>query len=139
MSRICRQQNHLDGSNNYREAISQVEPFSIHRRIKIVIISVEKRSPRVSIDSYLSRFIEKLLNLIKTSFSKRRNTHRNECNQASYSTKDPSNMLSSQKHLSKKKKNAKHSKIQNTHTYTLNKANQFYISKTSQDSLVSIH
>ena len=26
-----------------------------------------------------------------------------------------------------------------THTHTLNKSNQFYISKTSQDSLVSIH
>ena len=25
------------------------------------------------------------------------------------------------------------------HTHTLNKSNQFYISKTSQDSLVSIH
>ena len=28
---------------------------------------------------------------------------------------------------------------QNTHTHTQNKSNQFYISKTSQDSLVSIH
>ena len=26
-----------------------------------------------------------------------------------------------------------------THTHTLNKSNQFYISKTSQDSLVSIY
>ena len=26
-----------------------------------------------------------------------------------------------------------------THTHALNKSNQFYISKTSQDSLVSIH
>ena len=26
-----------------------------------------------------------------------------------------------------------------THTHMLNKSNQFYISKTSQDSLVSIH
>ena len=26
-----------------------------------------------------------------------------------------------------------------THIHTLNKSNQFYISKTSQDSLVSIH
>ena len=26
-----------------------------------------------------------------------------------------------------------------THTHTLNKSHQFYISKTSQDSLVSIH
>ena len=28
---------------------------------------------------------------------------------------------------------------QNTHTHTQNKPNQFYISKTSQDSLVSVH
>ena len=28
---------------------------------------------------------------------------------------------------------------QNTHAHTLNKFNQFYISKTNQDSLVSIH
>ena len=46
-----------------------------------------------------------------------------------------------QNHLSKKTKKKKKkfssAKIQNTHT--LNKINQFYISKTSQDSLVSIH
>ena len=35
------------------------------------------------------------------------------------------------------KKNAKH--LDPKHTYTLNKSNQFSISKTSQDSLVSIH
>ena len=33
--------------------------------------------------------------------------------------------------------NFKHKDPKNTHT--LNKSNQFYISKTSQDSLVSIH
>ena len=35
------------------------------------------------------------------------------------------------------KKNVKH--LDPKHTHTLNKSNQFYISKTSQDSLVSIH
>ena len=35
--------------------------------------------------------------------------------------------------------NFKHVDPKNTHTHTLNKTNQFYISKTSQDSLVSIH
>ena len=34
-------------------------------------------------------------------------------------------------------KNAKH--IRSKHTYTLNNSNQFYISKTNQDNLVSIH
>ena len=33
-------------------------------------------------------------------------------------------------------KNFKHMNLKNTHTLTLNKSNQFYISKTSQDSLV---
>ena len=35
--------------------------------------------------------------------------------------------------------NFKHIDPKNTHTHTHNKSNQFYISKTSQDSLVSIH
>ena len=35
-------------------------------------------------------------------------------------------------------KNFKHMDLKK-HTHTLNKSNQFYISKTSQDSLVSIH
>ena len=43
-----------------------------------------------------------------------------------------------EKQISQKKKNVKHINLK-THTYTLNKSNQFYISKTCQDSLVSIH
>ena len=66
----------------------------------------------------------------------RREKHRHECNQACYSTKDPTNMLGSQKHLSTRKFQVFRSK---THTHTQNKSNQFYISKISQDSLVSIH
>ena len=42
------------------------------------------------------------------------------------------------KNKSLNKKNVKH-KDPKTHTHMLNKSNQFYISKTSQDSLVSIH
>ena len=39
-----------------------------------------------------------------------------------------------------KKKNVKHIDLKtHTHTHTINKSNQFYISKTRQDSLVSIH
>ena len=41
--------------------------------------------------------------------------------------------------LSLNKKNVKHLDPKHTHTHTLNKSNQFYISKTSRDSLVSIH
>ena len=68
----------------------------------------------------------------KTSFS-RCEKHRHECN----STNNPINIFSSQNHLS--------ITILNTwifkkkHTHTLNKSNQFYISKISQDNLVSIH
>ena len=59
-----------------------------------------------------------------------------EFNQASYSTKDPNNILSFKKKISQQEKcKAFRSK---THTKK-NKSNQFYISKTSQDSLVSIH
>ena len=66
----------------------------------------------------------------------RREKHRHECNQACNSTKDPINILNSQNHLLTAilaQRSQKH-----THTHTLNKSNQFYISKTSQDSLVSI-
>ena len=37
------------------------------------------------------------------------------------------------------KKRVKHLDPKHTHTHTYNEFNQFYISKTSQDSLVSIH
>ena len=75
----------------------------------------------------MSRDIEKLSRLLKNIFS-RREKHRYECNQACYTIKDPNNVLRSQKHLSIKK-TVKH--IDPKHTYTLNKSNQFYISKTS--------
>ena len=42
------------------------------------------------------------------------------------------------KNISQQKKNDKHFDPK-THTHTLNKSNQFYISKTSQNSLVNIH
>ena len=41
--------------------------------------------------------------------------------------------------LNQKKKNVKNIDPKHTHRHTLNKSNQFYISKISQDSLVSIH
>ena len=93
-------------------------------------------SPRRSIDSYLWRICREAVELDKINFSKRGKIHRDECNQASYSTKDPNNMLSFQKHLSTKKMHIIHDP---KHTHTLNKSNQIYISKTSQDILVSIY
>ena len=66
---------------------------------------------------------------LKTIFQ-RREKHKYECNQACNSTKDPSNILSSQNHLLTKILSTMILK-KHTHTHTLNKFNQFYISKTS--------
>ena len=41
--------------------------------------------------------------------------------------------------LNKKMQSIHDPKHTHTHTHTINKSNQFYISKTSYDSLVSIH
>ena len=77
-----------------RESVEAIETNSRKLRwIEDAIRSVKKRSSRVSIDSYLSRSVEKLSNFIKTVFQ-RGEKHKNECNQASYSTKDPNNILS---------------------------------------------
>ena len=70
----------------------------------------------------------KVVELDKNSFSKRGKTHKDECKQASYSNIDPINMLSSQKHLSTRKMQSIYDP---KHTHTLNKSNQFYISKRS--------
>ena len=58
------------------------------------------------------------------SFS-RSEKHRHECNPTCNTKNDPINILSSQKHLSTII--FKHMDLKNTHT--LNKSNQFYISK----------
>ena len=63
----------------------------------------------------------------QNSFS-RGEKHRHECNQAYNSTNDPINILSSQNYLSTII--FKHMDLKNTHTHTLNKFSQFYISKT---------
>ena len=73
--------------------------------------------------------------LFKNSFSKGEK-HRHECNQVCNSTNDPNNILSSQEHHLTKIFKAHGSQ---KHTHTPNKSNQFYISKISQDSLMSIH
>ena len=60
--------------------------------------------------------IEKMLRLLKNSFS-RREKHKHECNQTCNSTKDPNNILTSQKLLLTRKKNVKHIDPK-THTHT---------------------
>ena len=64
--------------------------------------------------------------LFKNSFS-RGKKHRHECNQVYNTTNDSNNILSSQEHLLIKIFKAHGSK---KHTHTLNKSNQFYVSKT---------
>ena len=102
LSRIYRpDRNFLNGFRIYREAIE-----TNSRKLQWIenaIRFVKKSSPRVSIDRNLSRAIEKLSSLIKSVFQ-RGEKHRNECNQACYTTKDPNNILDSQNHLSTRKK-----------------------------------
>ena len=73
--------------------------------------------------------------LFKNSFL-RGEKHRHECNQVCNFTNDLNYILRSQEHHSTKIFKSHGSQ---KHTHTLNKSNQFYVSKTSQDSLVSIH
>ena len=90
---------------------------------------------RNSLGSSTNKIEEVSSQLFKNSFL-RGEKHRYECNQVCNLTNDPNNILSSQKYLSTKIFKAHGSQ---KHTHTLNKSNQFYISKTSQDSLVSTH
>ena len=148
LSRIYWEEVNLDGLRICRGSIGQTESFSMDwEAVKKLLRQSLENSMDQKCDTIcrekkskgLNRWesVEKLSSLIKKSFSRRGKTPRDECNQASYSNIDLINMLSSQKHLSTKK-NAKHS-WSKTHTHKQNKSNQFYISKISQDILVSKH
>ena len=128
----CPQQRDLDGSNCYRADRILLDGSRIYREaietnsqklrwIKIVLNSALKKDLRSRQIAQLLRGIGKLSRSAKTIFQKREK-HINECNQACYSTKDPINILSSQKHLSiqKKKSQAFRSK---THTHTTSLTN----------------
>jgi len=114
LSRICRQQkSDLDGSRICREAIGQTECLEIwldglkklsriyweetqkSQWIENLSRSIEKRERRLDRKRICRGSIEKLSSLKKWSFSRRKNIKR-WMQQASYSTKDPINMLSSQ-------------------------------------------
>ena len=98
-----------------------------------MITVIEKGSLKGSIDSLaIERYREAVKIAQKQFFKEEKNTYMN----AIKHTKDPNNILSSQKHFSTGKCQAFRFK---THTHTHNKSNQFYISKTNQDNLVSIH
>ena len=81
LSRIYRRKRNLDGSNSYRPDKNFLDGSRICREviktksrklrwIENVIRSVEKSSPKVSIDSYLSRVVE----MGENSFLKKRKT-----------------------------------------------------------------
>ena len=86
-----------------------------------------RKSLRSSTDSKVSRrYRGDVKPAFKTSFS-RWEKQRHECNPTCNSTNDPINILSSQNHLSIKILSTWI--FQKKHTHTLNKSNQFYISK----------
>ena len=120
LSSICRRQKTLDGLNNYHVERKFLDGSRICREaiktnsrklrwIENVLRSVEKSSPRVSIDSYLLRSC-------RDGVFQRREKHRNECNQACYPTKDSTNIFKLPKtSLQQEKYQAFRSK---THTHT---------------------
>ena len=114
---------HARGSRSIkrcREAIEDPGTFSIDP-------PSYRGSVEIAIRNNLrARQIARCQDCIKISFS-RGEKHKYECNQACNSTKDPISILSSQNHLST---TIFSTKIPKTHTHTLNKSNQFYISKT---------
>ena len=119
-------------SRSYRDK------FQIALWIEDAIRFVEKRSPRVSIDSYLSRIYQEAVELDKKQFYKeRKNTHKWMQSSKLLNQRSKQHFKLSNTSLNQKKCEA--FMIQNAHTHALNKSNQFYISKTSQDSLMSIH
>ena len=134
----CPQQSDLDGLRSYRESIEHIESSLMDQesdeKLSSLILKNLDRQPSYREASRSCRAC------LKTVFQ-RIEKHKHECNQTCYSTKNPTNILSCQKHISSRKMSS--IQIQNTHTHThthtLNKSNQFYILKTSQDSLVSIH
>ena len=68
--------------------------------------------------------------MLKNSFSGREK-HRYECNQTCNTTNDPNSILNFSKTSLNNKKFKHINPKTHTHTHTLNKSNQFYISKTS--------
>ena len=118
------------------ENLSSIQKIS--RWVKVAIESYQecdkKRLKGLNRQHNYQKVSRSYQDCLKTVFQ-RREKHRYKYNKACYTNQDPNNILSSQNRLSTK--NVKH--MDPKHTHTLNKSNQFYISKTSQDSLVSIH
>ena len=132
---LSTRQKFLDGSRSYRDK------FQKARWIKIALTSVEKRSPRGSIDKNLLRICWEAVELEEKKVFQREEKHI-EMNATSKLLNHRSNqhVKLSKTSLNKKMQSIQRSNTHtHTHTHTLNKSNQFYISKTIWDSLVSIH
>ena len=95
LSRICQRQKGLNGSRSYRSDKNFLDGQGICRKaietkskklrwIKDAKRSVKKRSPRVSIDSYLSRIYREAVELDKTQ-RKEKHTEMNAIKQATKS------------------------------------------------------
>jgi len=128
----------LDGSRICWEAIeTNSQKF---RWIEIALTSVEKGRSKISINSLAVERCRKAVEMCKNSFSKKRKIQKWIQSSMLLNQRSKQHFTLSKTSLNKKKKMLR-IKIQNTHTHahTLNKSNQFYISKISQDSLVSIH
>ena len=65
----------LDRSSSYRGAIEQTETFSIDpAAVEVSVETALRRSPRVSIDGYVSRGIEEVSSCLEEQFFKRGKT-----------------------------------------------------------------
>ena len=132
----------------YRESIEQ-QRINVKNRSSIDPPGVEELSRRQElsrsihqawetrqIERYRGGVEEVSSQFFKIVFREKKNTDMN----AIQHTTQPM-IQSTQKSLKivSQSKNFEHKDLQNTHTHTLNKSNQFYISKISHDSLVSIH
>ena len=123
----------LDQSNRCRGAIEDAGAFSIDPLAieEMSRLHLRKMLEKLDIQQGIK---EVLSQLFKTVFRDVKSTDMN----AIQHTTQPM-IQSTQKSLKivSQFKNFEHKEFQNTHT--LNKSNQFYISKISHDSLVSIH
>ena len=111
------------GSRNFLDRSTQ---------LSMICQDCDKKKLKSSTDSQVSRICQGCLKIV---FQEGKNINMNAIKHAT----QPRIQLYFKLSKSSLKKTFKHNDPKNTHTHTLNKSNQFYISKISQDSLVSIH
>ena len=123
LSRIYRlDRKFLDGSRSYRDKFQKAQ------WIEIMLTSVETRRKRGSIEVNLLRIYREAVELEEKRFFKEEKSK--EINATSKLLKHRSNQhIELSKHLLTYMQSIQDPKC--THTHTLNKSNQFYISKTS--------